>query len=84
MHGQVQPARASRWTRLGRHRKRSLVHGLEHHLAAVQPLLERYGYGAVFLAIFVEGIGIPAPGQTLLIAAALLAGARRPVAAACC
>ena len=49
------------------------VHGLEHHLAAVQPLLERYGYGAVFLAIFVEGMGIPAPGQTLLIAAALLA-----------
>jgi membrane protein DedA with SNARE-associated domain len=49
------------------------VNGLEHHLAHVQPLLERYGYGAVFLAIFVEGMGIPAPGQTLLIAAALFA-----------
>lgn len=47
--------------------------GLEHHLAAVQPLLDRYGYAAVFVAIFVEGMGIPAPGQTLLIAAALLA-----------
>jgi len=46
---------------------------LGHHLAAVQPLLDRYGYGAVFLAIFVEGTGIPAPGQTLLVAAALLA-----------
>lgn len=49
------------------------MHDLEHHLASVQPLLDRYGYGAVFLAIFVEGMGIPAPGQTLLIAAALLA-----------
>jgi membrane protein DedA with SNARE-associated domain len=39
----------------------------------VQPLLERYGYGAVLLAIFVEGFGIPAPGQMTLIAAALLA-----------
>lgn len=48
-------------------------HALAHHLAAVRPLLERYGYAAVFAAIFVEGFGIPAPGQTLLIAAALLA-----------
>lgn len=49
------------------------MHGLEHHLAAVQPLLDRYGYGAVFLFVFVEGFGIPAPGQITLIAAALLA-----------
>jgi len=48
-------------------------HGLARHLAEVRPLLERYGYAAVFAAIFVEGFGIPAPGQTLLIAAALLA-----------
>jgi membrane protein DedA with SNARE-associated domain len=47
--------------------------GLTGHLASVRPLLERYGYVAVFAAIFVEGLGIPAPGQTLLIAAALLA-----------
>jgi membrane protein DedA with SNARE-associated domain len=46
---------------------------IEHELARAQPLLDRYGYAAVFLAIFAEGIGIPAPGQTLLIAAALLA-----------
>jgi len=49
------------------------VQDLEQHLAAVQPLLERWGYGALFVAIFVEGFGIPAPGQMLLIAAALLA-----------
>jgi membrane protein DedA with SNARE-associated domain len=47
---------------------------LEQHLAAAQPLLERWGYAAVFGCIFVEGVGVPAPGQTLLIAAALLAG----------
>ncbi len=46
---------------------------LTHHLESVQPLLQRWGYLAVFVAIFAEGCGIPAPGQTLLIAAALLA-----------
>ena len=40
----------------------------ERSLARVQPLLERYGYGASFVAVMVEGIGIPTPGQTLLIA----------------
>ncbi len=46
---------------------------LAQHLESVQPLLQRWGYAAVFVAVFVEGCGIPAPGQTLLIAAALLA-----------
>lgn len=45
----------------------------EHELARVEPLLHRYGYTAVFGAIFLEGFGIPAPGQTLLIAGAVLA-----------
>jgi membrane protein DedA with SNARE-associated domain len=49
------------------------VRDLEHAIAKVQPFLDRYGYAAVFLAIMVEGIGILAPGQTLLIAAALTA-----------
>ena len=40
----------------------------ERSLARVQPLVERYGYGASFLAVMVEGMGIPAPGQTLLMA----------------
>jgi membrane protein DedA with SNARE-associated domain len=42
-------------------------------VARVQPLVDRYGYLAVFLTILVEGVGIPAPGQTILIAAALSA-----------
>ena len=47
---------------------------LEQHIAAVQPLLKKWGDAAVFGCIFAEGVGIPAPGQTLLVAAALLAG----------
>lgn len=42
-------------------------------LAKADHLLAQYGVAAVFLAILVEGAGVPAPGQTLLIAAALLA-----------
>ena len=45
----------------------------DRHLAAIQPLLGEWGYLAVFVFIFIEGIGIPAPGQTLLMAGALLA-----------
>lgn len=44
---------------------------VEAGIARVQPLLERYGYPAVFVAVGLEGVGIPAPGQTLLIAAAI-------------
>ncbi len=42
-------------------------------IARVEPYLERYGYWAVFAAVGIEGIGIPAPGQTLLEAGALVA-----------
>jgi membrane protein DedA with SNARE-associated domain len=41
------------------------------HLA---PLLDRYGYLAVIGIVGVESFGIPAPGQTILIAAAVYAG----------
>jgi membrane protein DedA with SNARE-associated domain len=40
------------------------------HLSQFQ---SEYGYLALFIAILIEGFGIPAPGQTFLIAAALLA-----------
>lgn len=43
-----------------------IVHG-------VQGYLEQYGYPVLFLIVFVESFGIPAPGQTLLITAALFA-----------
>lgn len=50
-----------------------LLHDVQHEIAAVEPLLDHYGYGAVFAAVGVEGFGIPAPGETLLIAGAVTA-----------
>ncbi|MEZ5452478.1 MAG: DedA family protein [Thiothrix sp.] len=47
---------------------------LEHYLTIAKPWLEQYGYFALFGGVFVEGFGLPAPGETLIIAAALLAG----------
>jgi membrane protein DedA with SNARE-associated domain len=44
------------------------THTLDH-------LLRQYGYGAVFALVMVESLGIPLPGETMLIAAALYAGA---------
>lgn len=38
-----------------------------------QHYLHEYGYAALFLVVLVEGFGFPAPGQTLLIAASVLA-----------
>ena len=52
-------------------------HGLEHSLARVRPLLERYGYAAVTAAVMAEGIGIPTPGQTLLMAGSVEAAEGR-------
>lgn len=48
---------------------------IEHlnHPTVVQ-LLKDYGYGAVGLVIGLESLGLPLPGETLLVAAALYAG----------
>jgi membrane protein DedA with SNARE-associated domain len=45
----------------------------EHITHVAGPWLEHYGYAALFVAIFLEGIGIPGPGLTLLLASAWLA-----------
>lgn len=37
-------------------------------------LVQAYGYWAVFLAVGLESLGVPVPGETTLIAAALFAG----------
>jgi membrane protein DedA with SNARE-associated domain len=50
-----------------------VVRDLKDAVAKVQPFLDHYGYAAVFLTVMVEGFGLVAPGQTLLIAAALTA-----------
>jgi membrane protein DedA with SNARE-associated domain len=46
-------------------------------LGSLAPLLDRYGYLAVAALIGVESFGVPAPGQTVLIVAAVYAGADR-------
>ncbi len=48
-----------------------MLEDLEGAVMAAQPLLERYGYAGLAGAISVEGFGVPAPGQTVLMGAAL-------------
>jgi membrane protein DedA with SNARE-associated domain len=46
-------------------------------LAVIAPYLAHYGYAAVGGLLLVEDFGIPVPGETVLIAAAVYAGAGR-------
>jgi membrane protein DedA with SNARE-associated domain len=46
-------------------------------LHGVAPILDRWGYFAVAGVIGVESFGFPAPGQTIMVAAAIYAGAGR-------
>ena len=46
-------------------------------LHGVAPILDRWGYLAVAGIIGVESFGVPAPGQTIMVAAAIYAGAGR-------
>jgi membrane protein DedA with SNARE-associated domain len=39
----------------------------------IPSLIEQYGYLIVFLGVMLEGVGIPLPGETVLIAAGALA-----------
>lgn len=41
-------------------------------LISMKPLLEQYGYLALIVSIFLEGVGIPMPGQSLMVAASIL------------
>src|SRR3954451_18030244 len=50
---------------------------LPSFLHGVAPILERWGYLAVAGVIGVESFGVPAPGQTIMVAAAIYAGAGR-------
>jgi len=46
-------------------------------LGDLAPLLDRYGYLAIAGIVGVESFGVPAPGETILVAAAVYAGAGR-------
>lgn len=49
------------------------MNSVEHYLESARPYLDEYGYVAVFVGILLEGVGVPMPGLTLLVAATLLA-----------
>jgi membrane protein DedA with SNARE-associated domain len=46
-------------------------------VATLAPLLDHWGYLAVGFLIFAEDFGVPSPGETVLIAASVYAGAGR-------
>ncbi len=50
-----------------------IVSNLAAEIDRLRPLLDRYGLWALAAATLAEGMGLPLPGQTLLIACALLA-----------
>jgi len=45
-----------------------------HELATLAPWIHHYGVAAVFLILTFESLGMPLPGESLLIVAAVLAG----------
>ena len=51
----------------------ALINALHQSVVHIEPFIRHYGYLALFVIIFVEGCGIPAPGQTILIASAIMA-----------
>lgn len=46
-------------------------------LQALAPVLDHWGYLAVAFLVFLEDFGVPSPGETVLIAASIYAGAGR-------
>ncbi|MGH9045008.1 MAG: DedA family protein [Acidimicrobiales bacterium] len=46
-------------------------------IRAVAPVIEHYGYGAVGALVCLEDFGVPVPGETVLVAAAVFAGLGR-------
>jgi len=46
---------------------------IDHYLAIAHPYLDHYGYAAIFALVMVESFGIPAPGESVIIAGAFLA-----------
>ena len=58
----------------GRHAERKESSNVVNNLmATLKPYLDQYGYWAVFGVTLLENLGVPMPGQTMLIAGALLA-----------
>ena len=48
--------------------------GFGHELGALEPWLHHYGVAAIFVILVLESLGLPLPGESLLILTAVLAG----------
>src|SRR5215475_5406427 len=60
------------WARM--HGLVSWIAGLFHaSLLAVEPIVARYGYAAIFVTVALEALGMPVPGESGLIGSAVLA-----------
>ena len=44
-----------------------------HELAALAPWIHHYGVTAVFVILTLESLGVPLPGESLLVVASMLA-----------
>jgi membrane protein DedA with SNARE-associated domain len=53
------------------------AHHLPGALHALEPTLDRWGYLAVVALVLIEDFGIPVPGETILVLAAVYAGTGR-------
>jgi membrane protein DedA with SNARE-associated domain len=48
-----------------------MAHFFTNHLL---PIIENYGYWAIFVIVMLESMGVPMPGETALVTAAIYAG----------
>jgi membrane protein DedA with SNARE-associated domain len=55
----------------------SMSAALPGFLQSAAPLLDHYGYAGVALILLLEDFGLPVPGETVLVAAAVYAGTGR-------
>ena len=50
-----------------------MVSMLQHALASIEPLIAAYGAVVIFGVIYLESFGVPLPGESALVASAVLA-----------
>jgi membrane protein DedA with SNARE-associated domain len=47
---------------------------MDHWLHSLLPHVPRYGYALVFIAVFLNNVGLPVPGETILLGAGFILG----------
>jgi membrane protein DedA with SNARE-associated domain len=54
-----------------------MTSSIQTWLAGVEPILQQYGLAGLFGCVFLESLGLPLPGESVLIMSGALAGAGR-------